>query len=94
MPFHITLYRSESSNLGFYMPINSQGHIGTGPQHLSLVGVEGLDRFEHDRYFKEIDGSHPHCEAIRHWQPVILRLGTRHTNWPRCHITNPATGHW
>ena len=28
------------SNLWFYVPFNSQGHIGTGPQALPLAGVE------------------------------------------------------
>ena len=31
---------SKSSKSGLYLPFNSQGHTGTGPQHLPLVGVE------------------------------------------------------
>ena len=30
----------QSSKLGFYVLFNSQGHIATDLQHLSLVGVE------------------------------------------------------
>ena len=30
--------------VGIYVPFNSQGHIGTDPQHLSLVGLELTQR--------------------------------------------------
>ena len=29
-------YSSQRSKLGFYVPFNSQGHIGTGPQNCHL----------------------------------------------------------
>ena len=28
--------KGQRSKLGFYVPFNSQGHIGTGPQHCHL----------------------------------------------------------
>ena len=37
----INIRKSES---GFYIPFNSQGHIGTGPQHCHLWGLKPTQR--------------------------------------------------
>ena len=36
----------QKSKLGFYVPLKSKGHIGTGPQHLPLVGVKPTQRWQ------------------------------------------------
>ena len=35
----ISIWFSKGSNLGYYVPFNSQGHIGPGPER-GLVGIE------------------------------------------------------
>ena len=35
----IIFFLDQSSQLGFQVLFNTRGHIGTGPQHLSLMGL-------------------------------------------------------
>ena len=41
---NIDQFKVSKSKLGFYVPFNIQGHIGRGPQHCHLWGVEPTQR--------------------------------------------------
>ena len=62
------LMEATKSKLGFYVPFNSQGHIGTGPQHLPLVGVEPTHRG--DSLWLDAKLANPLC----HRGPIWWRL--------------------